>query len=87
MINHTMSKHNELNEPKTSSSKAPIDLDDNINSKILKLINKLRENLDCNDNWYIFGGANPISSHSLDNAKNKYFKLANITFKGNETNV
>lgn len=85
MVNHTMSKHNELKEPKTSSSKAPIDLDDNVNLKIINLINKLRENPDCNDNWYIFGGATPISSHSLDNAKNKYFKLANITFKENET--
>ena len=85
MVNHTMSKHNELKEPKTPSSKAPIDLDDNVNSKIMKLISKLRENPDCNDEWFIFGGPKPISSHSLDNAKNKYFKLANINIKENES--
>lgn len=78
MVNHTMSKHNELKDPKTASSKAPIDLDDNLNMKILSLVNNLKQDPNCNDEWYIFNGPTPISSHSLDYTKDKYFKLANI---------
>lgn len=78
MVNHTMSKDNKLKEPKTPSSKAPIDLDDEVNDKIKKLICELRKNERCNDNWFIFGGEGPISSNALDHAKNKYFKLGNI---------
>ena len=49
MVNHTMSKKNEL-----------------------------KENPDCNENWFIFNGPTPISSNALEKAKKKYFKLANI---------
>lgn len=79
MVNHTMSKKNELKEPKTASSKAPINLDDETNNKVQKLINSLKKCDNYNESWYIFGDANPISSHALDNAKEKYFKLAGIT--------
>ncbi len=78
MVNHTMSKNNILKEPKTVASKAPIDLDDKLNSKIYKMIEILKKEKNFNDNWYIFGGERPISEHSLRNARDKYFKLANI---------
>ena len=78
MVNHTLSKKNVLKPPKTVSSKAPIDLDENLNKKILTLINELKQQNGFNENWYIFGGENPISAHALDSNKNKYFALAGI---------
>lgn len=78
MVNHTMSKYNKLKEPKTASSKAPIDLDDNLNKKIQLLINDLKQCDDFNEQWYIFGNENPISSNALQHARDKYFKLAKI---------
>lgn len=78
MVNHTMSKKNELKEPKTAASKAPIDLDDSLNNKINQLINELKKQEGFNQNWFIFGGATPISSNALNNARDKYFRLAGI---------
>ena len=77
-VNHTLSKSNELKEPKTASSKASIDLDDNLNEKINNLINILKKQPDFNNHWYIFNGATPISSNSMEHNKNKYFELAKI---------
>lgn len=42
------------------------------------LVEKLKENPECNENWFIFNGPTPISSNALEKAKEKYFKLANI---------
>lgn len=78
MVNHTMSKKNILKEPKTAASKATIDLDDSLNNKICQLINILKQQKDFNNEWYIFNGPTPISAHALDNAKEKYFKIAGI---------
>lgn len=78
MVNHTMSEKNELKEPKTASSKAPIDLDNDLCKKIDELIAQLKKQIGFNDNWYIFGGEKPISRHALDNAKDRYLKLAGI---------
>ena len=78
MVNFTMSKHNILKEPKTASSKAPIDLDDELNEKINNLINAIKNKEGFNDGWFIFNGENPLSSHSIDYNKDKYFKLAGI---------
>ena len=46
--------------------------------KIKKLICFLSRQPGFNENWYIFGGANPISCNALNYSKEKYFKLANI---------
>ncbi|MBE6139336.1 MAG: site-specific integrase [Firmicutes bacterium] len=78
MVNHTLSKYDELKDPKTPSSKAVIDLDYELAEKINDLINELRKKEGFNENWFIFGGEKPISSNSLNKAKEKYFKLANI---------
>lgn len=78
MVNHTLTNKNELKAQKTSSSEATIDLDDTLNLKIKTLINCLKESKEYNDNWFILNGLTPISTHALINAKNKYFKLANI---------
>lgn len=78
MVNHTLSKENVLKEPKTASSKAPIDLDDELNEKINNLILELKTQPNFNDKWYIFNGATPISAHAIDYNKNKYFELAKI---------
>ena len=78
MVNHSLSKTNELKEPKTASSKAPIDLDDEINEKINNLVNQLKKKSNFNENWYIFNGEKPISSHALDYNKDKFFKIAGI---------
>lgn len=78
MVNHTMSKKNELKEPKTASSKASIDLDDGLNEKILKLIEYWRQFDDFSEEWYLFNGPMPISSNALENAKNRYFEKAGI---------
>lgn len=78
MVNHTMSKNNILKEPKTAASKAPIDLDDQLNDKIGKLIQYWQQFSDFTENWYLFNGPTPISSNALENAKNRYFKKANI---------
>ena len=78
MVNHTMNKKNKLKEPKTVASKAPIKLSDELNAKIKKLIYSLSKQPDFNTNWYIFGGAAPISCNALNHNKEKYFKLANI---------
>lgn len=78
MVNHTMSKYNKLKDPKTASSKAPIDLDDELDKKIKLLINQLKQCEGFNEEWYIFGNENPISSNALQYARDKYFKLANI---------
>ncbi len=78
MVNHTMSKHNVLKEPKTASSKAPIDLDDSLNNKVQKLIEYWKQFSDYSDEWYLFNGPLPISEGSLKYGRDKYFKLANI---------
>lgn len=78
MVNHTMNKKNELKEPKTAASKAPIRLSDELNTKIKLLITKLSLQRGFNDNWYIFGNSNPISSNALNYNKEKYFKKAGI---------
>ncbi len=78
MVNHTMSKYNILKEPKTASSKAPIDLDDSLNEKIQKLIEYWKQFTDYSDDWYLFNGPLPISEGSLKYGREKYFKIANI---------
>ena len=79
MVNHTLSKKNELKEPKTASSKNTIDLDDKLNEKIHQLVKIAKENNDFNEEWFLFGNKNmPISSNAINHSKIKYFKLANI---------
>lgn len=78
MVNYTLSKDNKLKDPKTASSRATIDLDDQLNDKILELIEYWKTFTDYSDTWFLFNGSTPISSNALENAKNKYFKLANI---------
>lgn len=78
MVNFTMSKKNELKEPKTTSSKSIIDLDDILNEKINNLINNMKKESGYNDEWYIFNGKTPISSRAMNYNKDKYFKLAGI---------
>jgi integrase len=78
MVNHTMSRTNKLKDPKTAASKNTIDLDDEINNKIKQLIDELKKQPNFDENWFIFNGPTPISSHAIDNAKEKYFKLAGI---------
>lgn len=79
MVNHTMSKKNNLKAPKTASSKAPIeDLDDELVIKIKKRISELKLIQGFNEDWYILGGEKPISENALNKAKDKYLKLANI---------
>lgn len=79
MVNHTLSRSNELKEPKTASSKAPIDLDDKLNEKIKKMIDSMKKDPDFNEKWYLFGKKyTPISSHAMEYNKEKYFKIANI---------
>ncbi len=82
MINHTLSKTNELKDPKTVSSKAPIDLDDELCQKIDKIIERKQSKDGFNENWYIFGEITPISTNALNYNKNKYFKLAGIDKPG-----
>lgn len=79
MVNHTLSKKNELKEPKTASSKNTIDLDDKLNEKIHQLVKSAKENNVFNEEWFLFGNQNnPISAHAIDHSKKKYFKMANI---------
>lgn len=78
MINHTMSKANELKDPKTASSKDIIDLDDELNNQIHLLIENLKKKQGFNEEWYIFNGATPISSNAMEKRKNTYFKKAGI---------
>ena len=79
MVNHTLSKKNELKEPKTASSKNTVDLDDKLNEKIHQLVKMAKENNDFNEEWFLFGNKNiPISSNAVNYSKTKYFKLANI---------
>lgn len=79
MVNHTLSKSNELKEPKTVSSKNTIDLDDELNHKINELVLSYKKEKNFCDEWFLFGNKDiPISSHALNYNKNKYFKLANI---------
>lgn len=82
-VDKTMSKNNVLKEPKTPTSKDWIeDLDDDLNEKIHQVILNLQKQSNYNDNWFIFGGEKPISSHAMNHNKDKYFKLANINKKG-----
>lgn len=79
MVNHTMSKKNELKPPKTASSKAPIVLGDRLDSKIHSLVEKLKKQPGFSDEWYLFGTKDmPVSSHALTNNKDKYFRIAKI---------
>lgn len=78
MVNHTLSKKNVLKSPKTLASKAPIKLTEELNQKIQNLIDILSKQSNFNNQWFIFGGEKPISSHALDYNKDKYFKLAGI---------
>lgn len=78
MVNHTVSKRNQLKPPKTASSKAPIDLNDNLCNKIVLLIEDLKKQDGFNDEWYIFGGEKPRSEHAIAHARDKYFALAGI---------
>ncbi len=82
MVNHTLSKKNVLKEPKTPSSKAPIDLGERLNEKMKKYVELLKEKEDFNENWYLFGNKNtPISSHCLEYNRDKFFDKANIKTK------
>lgn len=82
MVNHTLSRKNVLKEPKTPSSKAPIDLGKRLNKKLKRYVDMLRKEEDFDENWYLFGNKNtPISSHGLEYNKNKYFDKANIKTK------
>lgn len=78
MVNHTMSKKNELKEPKTASSKAPIDLDEDLSEKINNLIYELKKDKNFNEDYYIFGKEKPIGENTLRKARDRYLKKANI---------
>lgn len=78
MVNHTLNKKNELKDPKTASSKAPIDLDDELNEKIKCLINNLEKETNFTNEWYLFNSNTPISEHSINYNIGKYLKKAQI---------
>ena len=61
--------------PKTKSSIRKIIIDKKLKKELLKL-KKYYKNY--SDNYYIFGGINPISCTTLKRKKDYYCKLANV---------
>lgn len=83
-INKTISKEKingkrQITTPKTKTSIRKIHIDDLLNCEL----NELREyyinnNKDFQDNYYIFGGKNPLAPTTVERRKNYYCELANI---------
>lgn len=67
MVNHTLSKSNEIKEPKTFSSKASIDFDE-----------KLKKDKNYNADYYFFENKKPTVENTLRKARERYFKKTNI---------
>ena len=82
-IYKTISKEKEdgkyiINPPKTIKSTRTVSID----KELIKSLNKLKlyyQNfVGFNDNFYIFGGINPLAPTTIGRKRDKYCKIANV---------
>lgn len=82
-INKTISKETVdnvhiINSPKTVDSIREVKLDDEL-IKNLEILKKYYQNMiGFEDNWFIFGGLNPLSPSTIGRKKSKYCEKANV---------
>lgn len=67
-----------INTPKTNKSIRQVKLDDELIIKLKQLKKFYQGFVDFNDNWFIFGGLNPLSPSTIGRKKDKYCKLAEV---------
>ena len=82
-INKTISKEmvdnkHIINTPKTSQSIRKVKLDNELINKLNLLKKYYQKFVDFNDNWFIFGGLNPLAPSTIGRKKNKYCDIANV---------
>ena len=82
-INKTISKEmvdnkHIINTPKTSQSIRKVKLDNELINKLNLLKKYYQQCVDFNDNWFIFGGLNPLAPSTIGRKKNKYCDIAKV---------
>ncbi len=82
-INKTISKETIngrriINTPKTQKSIRVVKLDKKLNEEIEELKTYYQKYEGFNDDWFIFGGLNPLAPSTIERKKNKYCEMANV---------
>ena len=67
-----------ITTPKTKSSIRKIKIDKHTQECLSKLKEYYSKVINFNENWYIFGGIEPLAYTTLENHFKKYCKLANV---------
>lgn len=82
-INKTISKElvdnkRVINTPKTTKSNRKVKFDNGLVKKLNDLKEFYKSFEGFTNEWFIFGGLNPLSLTTVGRKKNKYCKLANV---------
>ena len=82
-INKTLSKEtingeHIINTPKTTNSIRRVKLDDNLIKQLDELKQFYKKYVGFEDNWFIFGGLEPLSPSTIGRRKNKYCDKADV---------
>lgn len=67
-----------INTPKTNKSIRQVKLDDELIIKLNELKKFYQGFVDFNDDWFIFGGLNPLSPSTIGRKKDKYCEIAEV---------
>ena len=67
-----------INTPKTNKSIRQVKLDDELIIKLNELKKFYQDFVDFNDDWFIFGGLNPLSPSTIGRKKDKYCEIAEV---------
>lgn len=67
-----------ITSPKTKSSIRKVMIDPDLKQKLLNYKKYCSKTIHFEDNWFIFGGINPLSPTTIERKKNKYCEEADI---------
>ena len=67
-----------INTPKTKSSIRKIRIDKNLIKELQKLKEYYKNIIDFNNDWFVFGGINPLSPTTIGRKRDKYCEISNI---------
>lgn len=67
-----------INTPKTSKSFRQVKIDDELLNKLYELKEFYKGFVNFSNDWFIFGGLNPLAPSTIGRRKDKYCELANI---------
>lgn len=76
--NKTKGKNYVITVPKTKNSKRKFKLPDNLIEQLKLLKSHYKKQEGFNENWFIFGGINPLKDTTIETRKNKYFEKAKL---------